>query len=101
MRKNLFYDFDALHSRINDHAAFACAFDLLLVDDDDIRRAPPGIDGALAAPQGFSSQRAPAAPRFRPKPPRAVSTHHVHSGGMAPVESALTARRRARQAPGF
>ena len=33
-------DFDALHSRVNDDAAFAYAFDLLLVDGDDIRRAP-------------------------------------------------------------
>ena len=31
-------DFDALHSRVNDHAAFAYAFDLLMVDDADIRR---------------------------------------------------------------
>ena len=31
-------DFDALHSRLNDHAAFAFAFDLLMVDDADIRR---------------------------------------------------------------
>jgi bifunctional non-homologous end joining protein LigD len=33
-------DFDALHSRVNDHAAFAYAFDLLLIDGADIRRAP-------------------------------------------------------------
>ena len=33
-------DFDALHSRMNDHAAFAYAFDLLSVDGVDIRRAP-------------------------------------------------------------
>jgi bifunctional non-homologous end joining protein LigD len=32
-------DFDALHSRVNDDAAFAYAFDLLLVDGEDIRRA--------------------------------------------------------------
>ena len=30
--------FDALHSRLNDHAAFAYAFDLLMVEDTDIRR---------------------------------------------------------------
>jgi len=29
-----------LHSRVNDDAAFAYAFDLLLLDGDDIRRAP-------------------------------------------------------------
>ena len=33
-------DFDALHSRVNDHAAFAYAFDLLMVDGADIRRLP-------------------------------------------------------------
>ena len=31
-------DFDALHSRLNDHTAFAYAFDLLMVEDADIRR---------------------------------------------------------------
>ncbi|MEA2985962.1 MAG: hypothetical protein QOD94_2216 [Alphaproteobacteria bacterium] len=33
-------DFDAPHSRVNDDAAFAYAFDLLLIDGEDIRRAP-------------------------------------------------------------
>ena len=33
-------DFDALHSRTNDHAAVACAFDLLMLDGDDLRRRP-------------------------------------------------------------
>ena len=33
-------DFDALHSRVNDHSAFAYAFDLLMVEDTDIRRLP-------------------------------------------------------------
>jgi ATP-dependent DNA ligase len=33
-------DFDALHSRIMDHAAVACAFDLLMLDGDDLRRRP-------------------------------------------------------------
>ena len=33
-------DFDTLHSRLNDEAAFAYAFDLLMVDDADIRRLP-------------------------------------------------------------
>ena len=33
-------DFDALHSRVNDDTAFAYAFDLLLLDGDDIRRSP-------------------------------------------------------------
>lgn len=32
--------FDALHSRVMDHAVVACAFDLLMVDDDDLRRLP-------------------------------------------------------------
>ena len=32
--------FDALHSRIMDHAAVACAFDLLMLDGDDLRRRP-------------------------------------------------------------
>jgi bifunctional non-homologous end joining protein LigD len=33
-------DFDRLHSRTNDHLAFACAFDLLMVGDQDLRRLP-------------------------------------------------------------
>ena len=33
-------DFDALHSRMNDDAAFAYAFDLLALNDADIRRHP-------------------------------------------------------------
>ena len=33
-------DFDALHSRTNDHVAVACAFDLLMLDGDDLRRRP-------------------------------------------------------------
>ena len=32
--------FDALHSRVMDHAAVACAFDLLMLDGDDLRRKP-------------------------------------------------------------
>jgi bifunctional non-homologous end joining protein LigD len=32
--------FDALHSRVMDHAAVACAFDLLMIDGDDQRRKP-------------------------------------------------------------
>jgi bifunctional non-homologous end joining protein LigD len=33
-------DFDALHSRTMDHTAVACAFDLLMLNDDDLRRKP-------------------------------------------------------------
>jgi ATP-dependent DNA ligase len=33
-------DFDALHSRVNDARASACAFDLLMINGDDIRRNP-------------------------------------------------------------
>jgi bifunctional non-homologous end joining protein LigD len=33
-------DFDALHSRTNDHLAVACAFDLLMLNGDDLRRKP-------------------------------------------------------------
>jgi bifunctional non-homologous end joining protein LigD len=33
-------DFDALHSRVNDKGASACAFDLLMVNGDDLRRKP-------------------------------------------------------------
>ena len=33
-------DFDALHSRVNDHSAIACAFDLLMLDGDDLRKEP-------------------------------------------------------------
>ena len=32
--------FDALHGRVMDHAAVACAFDLLMLDGDDLRRKP-------------------------------------------------------------
>jgi bifunctional non-homologous end joining protein LigD len=32
--------FDALHSRVNDERAAACAFDLLMLNDDDLRRKP-------------------------------------------------------------
>jgi bifunctional non-homologous end joining protein LigD len=32
--------FDALHSRVMDHAAVACAFDLMMLDGDDLRRKP-------------------------------------------------------------
>ena len=35
-----FPDFDALHSRCNDHRAVACAFDLLMLDGEDWRRKP-------------------------------------------------------------
>ena len=32
--------FDALHSRVNDERASACAFYLLMLNDDDLRRKP-------------------------------------------------------------
>jgi bifunctional non-homologous end joining protein LigD len=32
--------FEKLHSRRNDHLAFACAFDLLMVGDEDLRHLP-------------------------------------------------------------
>jgi ATP-dependent DNA ligase len=34
--------FDTLHSRCADHLAVACAFDLLALDGDDLRRKPLG-----------------------------------------------------------
>ena len=33
-------EFDALHSRVNDKGASACAFDLLMLNGDDLRRRP-------------------------------------------------------------
>ena len=33
-------DFEALHSRTPDHRAIACAVDLMMLDDDDLRRRP-------------------------------------------------------------
>ena len=33
-------DFEELHSRIFDHLAVACAFDLLMLNDEDFRRKP-------------------------------------------------------------
>jgi bifunctional non-homologous end joining protein LigD len=35
-------DFDRLHSRCFEHEAVACAFDLLRLDRDDMRRLPLG-----------------------------------------------------------
>ncbi|MGA7389184.1 MAG: hypothetical protein WBW99_14855 [Pseudolabrys sp.] len=32
--------FDALHSRVMDHSAVSCAFDLLMLDGNDLRRKP-------------------------------------------------------------
>jgi ATP-dependent DNA ligase len=32
--------FDALHSRVNDERASTCAFDLLMLNNDDLRRKP-------------------------------------------------------------
>ena len=32
--------FDALHSRVNDAKASACAFDLLMLNGEDLRRQP-------------------------------------------------------------
>ena len=40
-------DFDALHSRTMDHVAVACAFDLLMLNGDDLRRLPLGERKAL------------------------------------------------------
>ena len=33
-------NFEMLHSRLNDHLAFACAFDLLMVGGEDLRHLP-------------------------------------------------------------
>src|SRR5262249_23625192 len=33
-------DFEALHSRANDSRATACAFDLLMLNGDDVRKKP-------------------------------------------------------------
>jgi len=33
-------DFELLHDRTNDHAAVACAFDLLMLNGEDLRRKP-------------------------------------------------------------
>ena len=38
--KNGVADFDALHSRTDDHIAVACAFDLLMLNDDDMQCRP-------------------------------------------------------------
>ena len=40
-------DFDLLHSRCNDDVAVACAFDLLMLDGDDIRRLPFALRKAM------------------------------------------------------
>jgi bifunctional non-homologous end joining protein LigD len=42
-------DFDLLHSRCNDDVAVACAFDLLMLDGDDIRRLPFALRKAMLA----------------------------------------------------
>ena len=36
--RTAFQNFDILHSRTADHLAIACAFDLLMVNGDDLRR---------------------------------------------------------------
>ena len=36
-------NFDTLHSRTADHLAIACAFDLLMVNGDDLRRQPQRV----------------------------------------------------------
>jgi bifunctional non-homologous end joining protein LigD len=75
-------DFDVLHSRVMDHAAVACAFDLLMLDGDDLRRRPLSerkavLRKVLRRTQGGSTRRiAPARPspgsrpRTRRRPPR-------------------------------
>jgi bifunctional non-homologous end joining protein LigD len=40
-------DFEALHSRVMDHVAVACAFDLMMLNGDDLRRKPLGERKAL------------------------------------------------------
>jgi hypothetical protein len=42
-------DFDRLHSRCFEHEAIACAFDLLRLDGDDLRRLPLSDRGGEAA----------------------------------------------------
>jgi bifunctional non-homologous end joining protein LigD len=44
-------DFDALHSRINDKAASALAFDLLMFNGDDLRRRPYVAETSAARPR--------------------------------------------------
>ena len=44
-------DFDALHSRVNDGRATACAFDLLMLNDEDLRRKPLGERKAMLRTQ--------------------------------------------------
>ena len=50
-------DFDALHSRTMDHVAVACAFDLLMLDGDDLRRKPLSERKAAAAEAPARQQR--------------------------------------------
>ena len=62
-------DFDARHSRTNDHGAAACAFDLLMLNGDDMRRKPFAerkaafIDLARQKAGSRSKTRKPQRPR--------------------------------------
>jgi ATP-dependent DNA ligase len=40
LAKMEFLIFELLHDRINDHIAIACAFDLLMLNGEDLRRKP-------------------------------------------------------------
>ena len=42
-------NFDALHSRVNDGAAVACAFDLLMLNGEDLRRKPSAERKAIVS----------------------------------------------------
>jgi len=60
--------FDALHSRVNDAKASACAFDLLMLNGEDLRRKPyisarrrcENFCGMVRASNTSSTQRAMA-----------------------------------------
>ena len=60
-------DFELLHSRTHDHLAVACAFDLLMFNDDDLRRKPFAERKAalrqcfVEAGKGFNTSSTPKA----------------------------------------
>jgi ATP-dependent DNA ligase len=53
MYANGMADFESLHSRTMDRAAVACAFDLLMLDGDDLRRKPLAERGDQALINGI------------------------------------------------
>ena len=75
-------DFNTLHSRLNDHAAFAYAFDLLCIDGADIRLKP------------LSERRGLLAKLLRKAKPGIRLSEHIEADGgtCSPTPASLDAK---------